>query len=146
MSLVHRFVLIWLVCACAGPDEDLVRTHSPIDSDLIRSIEFQLPDSTDSEGRRLAKLHCQSCHVFVEPDLLDRKTLRESALPMLAKILGLPQELAGLPPKKQDRSVETPGIYPTEALIPIEVWPSIVFTLTGVSISIVSKPKSLRSN
>jgi len=126
MSLVHRFVLIWLVCSCAEPDEDLVRTHSPIDSDLIRSIEFQLPDSTDSEGRRLAKLHCQSCHVFVEPDLLDRKTLRESALPMLAKILGLPQELAGLPPKKQDRSVETPGTYPTEALIPIEVWPSIV--------------------
>ena len=97
-----------------------------IDPALIRTLHFQPPDPDDSEGRRLAKLHCQSCHVFAEPDLLDQSTLREWALPTLAKILGLPQELAGLPPKKRERGVETPGVYPTEPLIPVEVWAPIV--------------------
>ena len=71
-------------------------------------------------------MYCQSCHVFAEPELLDRTTLREWVLPTLAKILGLPQELAGLPPKKYQREDEQPGIYPQEPLIPVEVWAPIV--------------------
>ena len=118
------FVLALLLCSCAGPVEDGLAPA--VDPALIHTIHFQPPDSSDSEGRRLAKLYCQSCHVFAEPDLLDRTTLREWVLPTLAKILGLPQELAGLPPKKRERGVEAPGVYPDEPLMPVEAWAPIV--------------------
>ena len=124
MHIIKLFVLALLLAACADPAEEALAPA--IDPALIRTVPFLPPDSTDSEGRRLAKLHCQSCHIFAEPDLLDRTTLREWALPTLAKILGLPQELAGLPPKKQERGVETPGVYPDEPLIPVEAWAPIV--------------------
>ena len=52
--------------------------------------------------------------------------MREWVLPTLAPILGLPQELAGLPPKKYQREDEPPGIYPQEPLIPVEAWAPIV--------------------
>ena len=118
--------LILVLCGCRGTDPEPAPPSTVIDSELIHTLHFQPPDSTDSEGRRLAKLYCQSCHVFAEPELLDRTTLREWVLPTLAPILGLPQELAGLPPKKYQREDEPPGIYPQEPLIPVEVWAPIV--------------------
>ena len=122
--------MVWLIlvlCGCQGSDTDPTRRPPvAIDPELIHTLHFQPPDSTASEGRRLAKLYCQSCHVFAEPELLDRTTLREWVLPTLAKILGLPQELAGLPPKKYQREDEQPGIYPQEPLIPVNVWAPIV--------------------
>ena len=126
MALVRIVCLILVLCGCQGTDTDPAPPSTAIDSELIHTLQFQAPDSTDSEGRRLAKLYCQSCHVFAEPELLDRTTLREWVLPTLAKILGLPQELAGLPPKKYQREDEQPGIYPQEPLIPMEVWAPIV--------------------
>ena len=127
MTALTRIVcLILVLCGCQEPDTDSAPPPTAIDLELIHALHFQSPDSTDSEGRRLAKLYCQSCHVFAEPELLDRTTLREWVLPTLAKILGLPQELAGLPPKKYQREDEQPGIYPQEPLIPVEVWAPIV--------------------
>ena len=118
--------LILVLCGCRGTDTAPAPPSTVVDSELIHTLHFQSPDSTDSEGRRLAKLYCQSCHVFAEPELLDRRTLREWVLPTLAPILGLPQELAGLPPKKYQREDEQPGVYPQEPLIPVEVWAPIV--------------------
>ena len=124
--LTRIVCLILVLCGCQEPDTDPAPPSTAIDPELIHTLQFQSPDSTDSEGRRLAKLYCQSCHVFAEPELLDRTTLREWVLPTLAKILGLPQELAGLPPKKYQREDEQPGIYPQEPLIPMEAWAPIV--------------------
>jgi hypothetical protein len=126
ISTTCSLILVCLPYGCAGPVEDTALPTPAIDPALIRTLHFQPPDSSDSEGRRLAKLYCQSCHVFAEPDLFDRTTLREWALPTLAKTLGLPQELAGLPPKKRERGVETPGVYPQEPLIPVAAWAPIV--------------------
>ena len=126
MAWTRMICLVLVLCGCQGSDTDPTRPSAAIDPELIHTLHFQPPDSTDSEGRRLAKLYCQSCHVFAEPDLLDRTTLREWVLPTLAKILGLPPELAGLPPKKHQREDEQPGIYPQEPLIPVEVWVPIV--------------------
>ena len=64
--------LILVLCGCRGTDTDPAPPSTVVDSELIHTLRFQSPDSTDSEGRRLAKLYCQSCHVFAEPELLDR--------------------------------------------------------------------------
>ena len=101
--------LILVLYGCRGTDTAPAPPSTVVDSELIHTLHFQSPDSTDSEGRRLAKLYCQSCHVFAEPELLDRRTLREWVLPTLAPILGLPQELAGLPPKKHQREGRAAG-------------------------------------
>ena len=126
MALTRMICLILVLCGCQGSDIAPARPPAVIDPALIRTLHFQPPDSTDSEGRRLAKLYCQSCHVFAEPDLLDQTTLREWVLPTLAKILGLPSELAGLPPKKQERGREILSLYPEEPLIPVAAWGPIV--------------------
>ena len=81
MALARIVCLIIVLCGCQGSDPDPARQPpAAIDPELIHTLHFQSPDSTDSEGRRLAKLYCQSCHVFAEPNLLDRTTLREWGL------------------------------------------------------------------
>ena len=125
MALIRIACLILMLCGCQGSDTDPARPPTVIDPELIHTLDFQPPDSTDSEGRRLAKLYCQSCHIFAEPDLLDQTTLREWVLPILAKILGLPSELAGLPPKKHQRGGRAVGhlspraVDPRGGLVPI---------------------------
>lgn len=48
--------------------------------------------SSQSEGERLARQYCVSCHVFPEPDLLDKNTWQQSILPEMAFRMGLDNE------------------------------------------------------
>src|ERR1041385_5482609 len=43
----------------------------------------------DSPGRVLSKQYCGACHVFPEPDLLDKKTWREQTLRRMKIRMGL---------------------------------------------------------
>src|SRR5712664_4099157 len=40
-------------------------------------------------GEQLARQYCQSCHLFPEPDLLDKATWEKGALPWMSKWLGI---------------------------------------------------------
>src|SRR3954462_3588527 len=47
-----------------------------------------------NSGETLARIYCASCHLFPEPDLLDKKTWNEQALPRMSIRLGLaPEEI-----------------------------------------------------
>src|ERR1051325_5103873 len=54
-------------------------THAHAQSNTSAS-EANPTSSADSPGRVLAKQYCSACHVFPEPDLLDKKTWRDQTL------------------------------------------------------------------
>jgi hypothetical protein len=43
----------------------------------------------DSDGERLARTHCATCHAFPEPHLLDKQTWQRGVLPQMAERLGV---------------------------------------------------------
>ena len=49
------------------------------------------PTTTNSSlsGEALAKQYCGSCHLYTAPDLLDKKTWKESVLPNMGWRLGI---------------------------------------------------------
>jgi hypothetical protein len=42
-----------------------------------------------NEGRRLAEQYCQGCHIFPEPELLERESWERWVLPRMARMLGV---------------------------------------------------------
>ncbi|GAB4014790.1 hypothetical protein GCM10028773_02540 [Spirosoma koreense] len=48
-----------------------------------------LDDPVIAAGQQLAQKHCQSCHVLIEPDKLDKETWVKQVLPAMAPNLGL---------------------------------------------------------
>lgn len=60
------------------------------DADPSPPIAGALPTESKFEtGRKLSELYCAACHLFPEPDLLDRKTWKEHTLPRMAFRMGL---------------------------------------------------------
>ena len=116
---------------CAAREELPAPAPAPVKHQDILPV-----DPGEPEGRRLAKLYCQGCHLFAEPDLLDRRTLREYALPFLELRLGIPVGTGGLPPPRDEfrkpsdpvarRIVEAAGVFPDTALVAAEHWRQIV--------------------
>src|SRR6476661_5216025 len=47
-----------------------------------------------TEGERLARARCATCHEFPDPSLLDRKTWQDGVLPQMALRLRVPREKA----------------------------------------------------
>lgn len=83
-----------------------------------------LPLPSTIEGERLARLVCAGCHVFPEPDLLDRATWKDQVLPRMETRLGVsPPDYSGSPEGELLRQLE---IYPKEPLIPQADWDAIV--------------------
>jgi len=58
-------------------------------ADLVVAQQVLLPDGVEDEGRRLAAMHCQSCHLFPEPDLLTREVWERDILPRMGARLGM---------------------------------------------------------
>ena len=50
---------------------------------------FTLSCSEKSEGEKLAQTYCASCHLFPEPNLLDKATWKNNIMPVMARQLGL---------------------------------------------------------
>src|SRR5262245_33010760 len=44
---------------------------------------------SSSNGRELAQKYCASCHLFPEPNLLDKTTWKNGALPLMRSRLGI---------------------------------------------------------
>jgi hypothetical protein len=76
-----------------------------------------------AEGRALAQQYCSACHIFPEPDLLDKKTWRNQTLHRMKIRMGLA-------PDQFDRAPEADllkkaGIYLTSPMLPLEQWNAI---------------------
>lgn len=87
-----------------------------------------LPDSTDV-GKQLALQYCQSCHIFPEPDLLDKKTWLKNVLPNMGMRLGLrdvgKNPFQGMSPE-EELSLKQLNIYPDSPLISRADWAEII--------------------
>lgn len=75
-------------------------------------------------GEKLARQVCSGCHVFPEPDVVDKKAWKEQILPRMETRLGVsPPDYGGSPEGPLLKSLK---IYPDQPLIPKSDWDSIV--------------------
>lgn len=71
-----------------------------------------------------ARSYCGSCHLFPEPDLLDKKTWREQTLPRMRIRMGLaPEEIERHP---EATLLKASGIFPTLPMISKTDWEAVV--------------------
>lgn len=76
-------------------------------------VSDEIPDSTV----QLVKTACSSCHDFVPPELLDRKTWVESVLPWMAPKMGI-YELDGKPLRSEREDPDAdPSLFPSKPLV-----------------------------
>lgn len=99
-----------------------------IENAVSTPFQKSLSDSTDL-GKELALQYCQSCHVFPEPDLLDKKTWTKNVLPNMGMRLGL-RDMGKNPFKdlspEETFSLKALNIYPDSPLISRADWAEIV--------------------
>ena len=84
-------------------------------------------DSTDL-GKQLASKYCQNCHIFPEPNLLDKKTWLKSVLPNMGWRLGIREAgqnpYADLAPE-DEKILRELSIYPDSPVISKEEWSAL---------------------
>ncbi|MCX6215377.1 VCBS repeat-containing protein [Spirosoma sp.] len=80
-------------------------------------------------GQQLARQYCGSCHLFPEPELLDKKTWVSGVLPTMALRLGLKlpgqDTLRPLAPEEEE-AINQLHIYPETAALSLSDWEKIV--------------------
>ncbi|MES2795232.1 MAG: VCBS repeat-containing protein [Bacteroidota bacterium] len=60
-------------------------------------LVFRCNRKSNTEGEKLAKIHCSSCHQFPSPQLLPQNVWEHSTLPYMGILLGIDTELKNLP-------------------------------------------------
>lgn len=84
------------------------------------------PDPDDAkrkDGKALAEIYCQACHIAPSPDLLDKKTWEYGALPFMEKWLGLKPFNADQWEGGDRRKVQE--AFPNVPLIPQDHWDKV---------------------
>lgn len=75
-------------------------------------------------GDALAHIYCASCHLFPEPDLLDKKTWSEQTLPRMSIRLGLaPEEIER---HAEANLLKATGVFPALPMMADRDWKAIV--------------------
>src|ERR1051326_7369287 len=82
----------------------------------------RLPPKAE-RGRQLAHIYCQSCHLFPEPNLLDKATWEHGALPDMAPWLGLAQPK--LERRRDGSVISEANVFPSSPILPLEDWEAI---------------------
>lgn len=80
-------------------------------------------------GKQLSEIYCSTCHIYPDPNLLDKKTWSEKVLPAMAHRFGIYTDIA------RDSLIETgkggyhvleAGIFPNHQMISDAQWEAIV--------------------
>ena len=71
-----------------------------------------------SRGGELAHIWCATCHLFPEPDLIDKKTWKEQTLPRMKIRMGLSPE--SIEAHSEAALLKATGLFPEKPLIPAE--------------------------
>ena len=104
-----------------------------------------VPDVELSEAQ-LAQRYCGSCHLFPEPDLLDKETWTGSVLPAMAWRLGIRdtsyRPLLGRNMNEQFL-IQQAGIFPDSARLSIDSWQRIVNYYDSLAPAALPKVASL---
>lgn len=87
------------------------------------SAEDTIPATGEERGRELSQQYCQACHLYPEPELLDRFTWSMETLPRMAFWVGLVK----LHPEVDPGTVPVEGVklFPEEPIMPLEDWKAI---------------------
>lgn len=86
-------------------------------------IGSESPADILAQGRELARLHCQGCHLQPEPDQLDKATWYEQTLPRMSIRLGfMPQSIDRHP---EADLLKASGRFATTPYIPLSDWKAI---------------------
>ena len=86
--------------------------------------------NTSFSGKELSLKHCQSCHLYPGPDILDKHTWERSVLPLMGRLFGVYE--SNVPRSKilegaiDKQSVLSRNIFPEKQLIDNESWQKIV--------------------
>ena len=79
--------------------------------------------AAEDSGRALALQYCSACHVFPEPNLLDKRTWRDQTLRRMKIRMGLaPEEFERHP---EAELLKKAGIYLTTPMLSLEDWNAI---------------------
>ncbi|MFN8347871.1 MAG: VCBS repeat-containing protein [Spirosomataceae bacterium] len=125
MLSVHPGLLaaisLWVMTFSFKKEKNEIGNRKPVNS-------VYLLDSTMS-GRKTALRYCQSCHLFPEPALLDKKTWITSVLPNMGLRLGIREK--GKDPyldlvPEEVQLLRQLNVYPETALLSEEEWQQIV--------------------
>ena len=74
---------------------------------LITLVEFSCNNNV-TEGEKLAKTHCASCHMFPEPSMLPKNVWQYSTLPYMGIMMGIDKEIDNLPKELADYAILRP--------------------------------------
>ncbi|TLV00288.1 FG-GAP repeat domain-containing protein [Dyadobacter luticola] len=116
-------VTVWILGFTLNPDQKPVPEQP--------TLHITAPD-----GRQLAMQYCQRCHLFPEPDLLDKTTWQNNVLPNMGRRLGIPVANADqlIEPEPADQEIiKQLKIYPEKPLIPEADWQKIVDYYVGTA-------------
>lgn len=78
------------------------------------------------EKQKLAQLYCGSCHLFPEPDLLDKKIWLEGVLPEMAIRMGIAKPDVNLFDPDEHQRIMLYGGLPLKPLLSQQEWDKIV--------------------
>ncbi|MEO8428031.1 MAG: VCBS repeat-containing protein [Verrucomicrobiota bacterium] len=94
-----------------------------------------------ANGIRAAKVYCQTCHLFPEPDLLDKKTWKEHTLHSMKIRMGLDSERLKLHPEV--KILKAAGVIPERPMVSEQDWNSIVdyYTATAPAVALPQDPR-----
>lgn len=100
---------------------------------MVYSQNRIVPDDGAAEGRVLALQYCQTCHLFVEPEMLTRRIWEDFVIPDMGARLGMHR--AGYDYNSRinrgrsaaERAIiDDAGIFPETPMVPTEHWDKIV--------------------
>ncbi|MEM7369462.1 MAG: VCBS repeat-containing protein [Bacteroidota bacterium] len=96
---------------------------------LCASLDIAcVPDARPSNGEALARVHCGSCHMFPEPDLLPSSIWKEQVLPLMGEYLGI-DDPSVTPIKDQSLeaqyNIAKTGLFPKTPKISEQEWRAI---------------------
>lgn len=81
--------------------------------------------SNIEEGKKLSIIHCSSCHVYPEPDLLPKHIWKEETLPYMGPQLGIFEHDGNKYPTEQTPNLPE-NYYPSEQQLSNEEWEKII--------------------
>lgn len=93
---------------------------------LLFIISCQQKTETPQSGEELAKVYCSSCHLFPEPELLDKTTWQKNVLPEMALQLGFQVSGNGVYPDIQLERKGDSTYLVSKSAMSIDDWNKIV--------------------
>ena len=90
-------------------------------------------NSSIENGKKLAAIYCQSCHLLPDPSLLDAKNWEQGVLPAMGPRLGIfDYGFNHYPNSRNDLNIDR-NFYPSKPILTLEEWQNIIDYYTALS-------------